>query len=465
MKGFKYISGAAAFVARAVCGAAVVLSAACTGYTDPASLIEVGVGDNKNEIFADGQDKITFTVTHNGNDVTGEASILDITNDPAGVAIQGNEFTTETPGRYTFVAVYGGTESLVPIVVTAKEATLVLSVRHVLNGNDNIFTFIPLYGTIDVSQKGSLKVFEVYEDGTPERELTDADKDGDFYTATTTGDERKSFYATWTHPTRGELKSPTLVVGPTKFYKKVGLLYFTGTWCTYCSVMAGNLKGIEGIYPDRKVQLSIHSNGTTPDPMTTDFTASVSAALSTPNTLPTSLIDLTRKGNGNYDYISLSSTTSQVFADRIRGIVEAGPASCGIAIATSVSGNTVTATVQLMSNETKSYGLMAALIESGVTGYPQIMPPGSALHEDPNYVHDYVVRRVDGNNIEGVQVGEVAGGSTIEKRFTFDLGGYNAANCSIAVFATTGNRETLAMANAAECKVGQSIDFRYEEIQ
>ena len=59
---------------------------------------------DKQDIVADGEESVTFTVTLAGEDVTAESTITNIaSNEP----IQGATFSTETIGGYTFVAQYG----------------------------------------------------------------------------------------------------------------------------------------------------------------------------------------------------------------------------------------------------------------------------------------------------------------------------------------------------------------------
>ncbi|MBO5672095.1 MAG: hypothetical protein J6R81_02875 [Alistipes sp.] len=56
---------------------------------------------DKTEIYADGEDMVTFTVTYEDKDVTTEATIYNLTDD---CALEGNTFSTTTNGHYKFEA-------------------------------------------------------------------------------------------------------------------------------------------------------------------------------------------------------------------------------------------------------------------------------------------------------------------------------------------------------------------------
>ncbi|MCD8172991.1 MAG: hypothetical protein LUD76_05960 [Alistipes sp.] len=59
---------------------------------------------DKTTLTADGVDAVKFTVTANGETVTGAV----INNLTAGSSLSGNSFSTSTPGEYVFTATYGG---------------------------------------------------------------------------------------------------------------------------------------------------------------------------------------------------------------------------------------------------------------------------------------------------------------------------------------------------------------------
>lgn len=75
---------------------------------------------DKTAIEADGKDAATFTVTYNGEDVTGEALIVNL-ND--GTGLDGATFSTATAGTYRFQAEYDGMTSE-PVTIAAGIAPM-----------------------------------------------------------------------------------------------------------------------------------------------------------------------------------------------------------------------------------------------------------------------------------------------------------------------------------------------------
>ncbi len=416
----------------AILGAALMV-AGCTGFTEDETILRA----DRSEIFADGHDAVTFTVEFVGADVTGAAIII---NADTGEVLEGNAFVTDTPGTYNFTASHSEIDALEPITIIAREASLELSTASYTEegeGDEMIRTFTvkALYGTVDVSLDEGLVV-------TNEGTALDRNYDG-YYTISTVGNEKKSLVGTW----NGHTSKP-FAVGPMRFYKRVGILEFTGTWCQYCSDMAVYIKGVETELPDRNVMVAVHYN----DALAVPYAKTLVDDRFKARVLPTAVLDFGEN-------ISNTVTSTSDMARRIRTIVEENPAPCGLAIATSVADGKVKATVKLLSAEPMQYGLAVALVENGITGYPQMMPDKSVNN---NYIHDHTLREFHSNNIEGTSLGNVSAGAQVEREFSFDLKNYNTEECHIVVFATSGTGSNIKLLNATECGVGESIDFEYE---
>ena len=119
--------------------------------TEPATPILFLTPDKQN-IVADGTEVVTFTVTINGEDVTANSTITNIT---ANAALEGNTFSTDTIGEYLFEAKYEDlTSSQVKINATAvpqKSLKLQASeIRIKADGEDKV-VFTVLYGEEDVT--------------------------------------------------------------------------------------------------------------------------------------------------------------------------------------------------------------------------------------------------------------------------------------------------------------------------
>ena len=119
--------------------------------TEPATPILFLTPDKQN-IVADGTEIVTFTVTINGEDVTANSTITNIT---ANAALEDNTFSTDTIGEYLFEAKYEDlTSSQVKINATAvpqKSLKLQASeIRIKADGEDKV-VFTVLYGEEDVT--------------------------------------------------------------------------------------------------------------------------------------------------------------------------------------------------------------------------------------------------------------------------------------------------------------------------
>jgi thiol-disulfide isomerase/thioredoxin len=421
MKKLKYI----AFVAA-------LLGVACTGYTDEADNVAV-LKASRSEIFADGADKVALTVTHKGVDVTAQATFAVSPE----AALNGTEFVTEQEGTYTFTATYDGKQTK-PVTVKANKAELTLSTDFVQEGETNNFTVKATYGTVDVSTDAGLTVTV--------NDVAATKNVDNYYVFTTQGLESKLVKAQW----NGHEATPITVGRPTDFYKRVGVLEFTGTWCQYCTHMIDALNALGTEYPDRNVTVAVHARPE--DQMTTPI-ANTLLSRYVISGMPAVILDM----NGP----AITRTTLAALKDPMSAIVDARPdgAACGLALETSIEGNEAVVTVKLLAAETREFSLAVALLESGITGYPQLMPNGSY---DNNYTHNHVLREFYQGNIDGVSVGTVEARAQESKDFRFNLGGYNPANCSIVVFANSMVNGKMTTMNATECHLGESVNFEYE---
>lgn len=98
---------------------------ACEGPNDePQEAKKPVLTADKNSIVADGADKVTFTATVDG---VANAEIMIIALKDNSI-LEGNTFTTTTPGTYQFKAVYGNESSDV-VEITATEAEKIISLE------------------------------------------------------------------------------------------------------------------------------------------------------------------------------------------------------------------------------------------------------------------------------------------------------------------------------------------------
>ncbi len=133
--------------------AAVVMMGAIVSCTDKnegpeGSTLELGVSPSA--IMADGVSKATFTVTFDGDDVTEDAVIR-----MGGVALAGNEFTSDETGTFKFTAHYDGMVSNEVTVTVNEVVDLYLSVdNNVIRADgEHLAEFTVFYGGEDITDQ------------------------------------------------------------------------------------------------------------------------------------------------------------------------------------------------------------------------------------------------------------------------------------------------------------------------
>ena len=125
--------------------------------TEPTKPILYLTADKQN-IVADGTEVVTFTVTINGEDVTANSTITNLSNN---TAIEGNTFTTDTIGEYTFEAKYEEyTSPQISVNATAvpqKSLTLKASKMRIKADGEEKVVFTAKYGDEDVTASCTLR--------------------------------------------------------------------------------------------------------------------------------------------------------------------------------------------------------------------------------------------------------------------------------------------------------------------
>ena len=117
-------------------------------------LVNVVLTADKSEIIGDGVDTVTFTVTVDGQDKTAEATIFNVL---YSTTLEGNTFTSDVAGEYTFMAQYeNATSEEVVITVkdntpTQKSLTITTSKYRIASDGVDSATFTVLYGEEDVT--------------------------------------------------------------------------------------------------------------------------------------------------------------------------------------------------------------------------------------------------------------------------------------------------------------------------
>ena len=141
MKSMKYFG-------YALCAAAVAFASCTPNPVEEEKKLQLAA--DRTEITADGTEKVTFTVKFGNEDVTASAEIRNAATEQA---IEGNVFSTDTPGDYEFVASYDGKESDKVTVKAVPVSGLLLSVdkESIVNNGEDAATFTVSFEGKDVT--------------------------------------------------------------------------------------------------------------------------------------------------------------------------------------------------------------------------------------------------------------------------------------------------------------------------
>jgi hypothetical protein len=261
---------------------------------------------------------------------------------------------------------------------------------------------------------------------------------------------------------------PGIGAPPATFTQKVLIEEFTGAWCGYCPDGAVKVDQLIAANPGKVIGTSIHSG----DGMAFSLYNTLNAVYSNSG-FPMGMVNRVPY-NGSV-CMSRGSWTSAT------NVMLAKTAKCGLAIKSSLSGDSAVVEVQAAFNQNLSgtHTLTVYLIEENVSGtgspynqinyYSSANPNGAAgssshpYYNQPynitGYKHMHVVRKVLGGVDMGDQIESsrtIAGG--IEKKtFTFSLAGYNRTQLKIVAFVTKNGTTgtTHEVMNVQQANLGE----------
>lgn len=381
---------------------------------------------DKESIISNGNDKVVFTVTYEGKDVTKSSTIVNI-NEGKPWAEGVNEFSSITSGIYEFKAGYDGKISnIVRITVTpAPLNALVLqsnTPRIAANGTDKA-VFTVLYEGKDVTSEAKIK--NVTDD-----EYLDSNQfsySGSLKTV--------DFVAEYEGMTSDQIN-----IGFGDFYKNVLLVRFTGTWCGPCTTLGSALSQALASHPDRLSQITVHVGN---DPYVSEDGYSFENYFPA-NTVPRMYFDFEKPG-------TLTVVSAQEIIAKITEH-EKKAAECGIAVRSTIENKQAKVTVSVTARTAGAYNLGVVLVEDGLVG-PQ---NGTA-----SYVHDNTFRRL-ATTIGGTSLGNLAVNQQVVKEFTIDMKGYTD-NCRIVAYVNTLDGENYSTTNSVSAPVSGFTDYRFEK--
>lgn len=394
--------------------------------------LSISLTSDKDAIFADGADAVTFTVIDNSSreDVT-SASVIYMLSEDGSSSQTSASFSTETPGSYTFYAEYSGVRSA-EISITAhgenaEGITLHVSKNSIYNdgGDFTVITLTDADGN-DVTDLGTF-----YADG---KQLEDN------LFSTTKG----SLTPVVISAAIGSMPvSDTEAVTATSSYQfssRSLLEEITRTNCQYCPIMQQVIAELATDNPQIVIAYNVHN--TVSDVYTGHYTSETrnfSTAFS--DFMMPAMSDRYTAApktffNRSKDNHTASPNLTQEFRDRALG----GPRDVAIALCTESTAQTVSVKATIGSKKDFSGHIVAVLVDNGLTTSS-----------------NYRVMRAYYPSVEG-QPQTFTAGQPVHFSADFDLTQLDVTaveNCEVIVFVTDdadGQCETVQVAGSKEKK-------------
>lgn len=318
------------------------------------------------------------------------------------------------------------------------------------DGEDAV-QFRLMYGSEDVSEAKNLQLIRTYDGEEvymPYRTTT--------FTSTAPGEYtfKAKIFRSGDIVTDNEVKItvvPAVADGEQKdYYQRLVGLQFTSVGCQNCPTLSYDLKAIQEEVPGRMSVLSFHQYFKMDDPMEHPLATAYHT-----------YFGMSGLPNFNFNIIpdyEVNHTKSAILSG-IDYVLTNYPATCGVAIESSVEGGEAVVTAKITSNTNTKYRYMIFLLEDGIE-YTQLGVSGT-------YVHNNVVVAASSGEMFGDKVASGAklqvGVEYTETR-KFDLlgGEWPAENMRVVVAALSAYGDAYIVNNAAECKLGESVDYVIE---
>ncbi len=242
------------------------------------------------------------------------------------------------------------------------------------------------------------------------------------------------------------------------FHRSVAVRY-TADWCGYCPQMASGFEEAEKLMPGRLEVISMHCDGALVFSQSSQLMSQFNIT-----GFPMGIID-GRMLMQNYDVATIAEYTKR-FAEET---AELYSTVSGIVLDTEVRGRDVEVNVKAFIKNADSYKITVMLVEDGIVGYQANYFTGSTN----NYVHNGVPRKAL-TNVRGADfstssdntVKEFSYSAPVEEKY--DLNNMKAV---VYIQRSFGSRDKVQSAdygdfyidNCAACKVGESVELRFQE--
>lgn len=391
-------------------------------------------------IINDGVDAATFTVTYQGEDVTAEATITNISASEQlkkGV----NTFTSSTSGTYEFRAGYDGEMSnavTVSVVIKELNPVVVTASKPIVASGETV-TFTVMNGTEDVSS--SAEIVNLGTDGSGDETLADNTFSSStagvykFVAKVTVGDETVTSDAI------------NVAVGDAAFYNYAVMHRHTGTWCNPCGQLHKTLdqafEANDGQLHQELLEVAAHSGDVFAVADYNTLSAYLPANGSYPNTYFN--FDKNTAISGAFAW-----ATGQKIVDEYRE----GGTTIGIAASSVLdpASRNADINVRIFPKEAGEYYISVVLVEDG------LVAAQAGILGNSNF--DGIFRAIVTDSFTGDSLGQCSANTEIEWNGSVNLGSYSD-NCRLVITVNTMTDGVCKMIAATDCDINGVKDYRF----
>ena len=240
-----------------------------------------------------------------------------------------------------------------------------------------------------------------------------------------------------------EVIQPVPVIDPedgsadigTRFFHRVFVFDFTATWCQYCPDMARALEEVKRTRPGRVVEIAVHQY----DDMSAMVCDTIVASFPY-HGFPAVVFD--------YDAATYQQKTDTTLL--LAYVDKTVPAAaCGIAID---ARDTAQVQVKVQAVESGQYRLAVALVQDGIVA--------RQTGAGDNYVNNAVLLGYLSASFRGDELGWLDAGTECTRTYAAEAGENRRIVASLLRQCSDG---TYVAAGAAQCRLNQQIDYRYEQ--
>lgn len=413
---------------------AAIVAVSCTGNVDdgPETLEgELVLTADKENIYTNGTDAVTFTVKHDGKDVTKKVKFLNL-NNYVYLASGTITYSSLTTGTVDFRAEYKNLKSNIITVEVRDAMRLETSQTHLFPNNTDKAVLKVFYMDEDVTANATVR------NETTQQNLT---LTGGQYEYKLAGNYNTDFTATYQ-----SLTSAAITISPKVFYKMCGLFRFTATWCGYCTNFANSLKLAEAEYPNRLVSAAVHCDDIYQYSKFFEMMTTLEMTSGTGYSIPKSSFDFRTT-------ISGAQATSTILGV-MKTCVENYPATTGFEVTSAVEGSSVVVTIDMEVSAEGEYGLCVCLLEDDIAG--------SQSGVSGTYYHNNTLRYMT-SDLYGESLGTVSAYGKVTKTYTIPLASnYVRNNCRLMVYSTYKSGGKTYINNSCYAKIEGTTPYSYE---